>query len=138
MKMASFANILVLGFAACYFSTSLCTGLESNLDENKLRLIRGRRDENGIRLDSFDGMSINEKTSNDYSTLHEYSSLDMESPVSENSISNAEKSNSEVENSLPASYFEGKNQNCLSKNKKVLFRFIIKAMPCKINLYFIK
>ena len=110
MKMASFAKILVLGFAVCYFSTSLGTGLQSNLDENKLRLIRGRRDENGIRLDSFDGMSINEKTSNDYSTLHEYSSLDMESPVSENSISNAEKSNSKVESSLPASYFEGKKK----------------------------
>ena len=114
MKMASLAKILLLGFVACYFSTSLGTGLQSNLDENKLRLIRGRRDENGIRHDSFDGMSINEKTSNDYSTLYEYSSLGMDSSVSENSISNAENSNSDVENSLPASYFEGKTWNCIN------------------------
>ena len=111
MKMASSAKILLLGFVACYFSISLGTGLQSNLDENKLRLIRGRRDENGIRLDSFDGMSINEKTSNDYGTSYEYSSLDMESPVSE--TDNVEKDKSEVESSLPASYFEGKNLNCI-------------------------
>ena len=128
MKMASSAKILLLGFVACYFSICLGTGLQSNLDENKLRLIRGRRDENGIRLDSFDGMSINEKTSNDYGTSYEYSSLDMESPVSE--TANVKKDNSEVESSLRASYFEGRNFYCI-----MLKRFTITTSEYLIGLY---
>ena len=121
--MTSFVKILLLAFTACYFLARLGTGLESNLDENKLRLIRGRRDENGIRLDSFDGMSINEKTSNDYGTSYEYSSLDMESPVSE--TANVKKDNGDVENSLPASYFEGRNFDCI-----MLKRFTITTSEC--------
>ena len=98
-------RILFVAFTAGYFSSSLgafaSKGTESNLDENKSRLIRGRRDENGLRLDSFDGMSIKEeKPSNDYSTLYEYPSLDMESPVSQDSSSDEIKTKSEIQDPL--------------------------------------
>ena len=104
-------RILFVAFTAGYFSSSLgafaSKGTESNLDENKSRLIRGRRDENGLRLDSFDGMSIKEEPSNDYSTLYEYPSMDMESPVSQDkaSPSDEKKTNSKIQDSL----MEGKN-----------------------------
>ena len=99
--MNKLLRLLFLAYTASYFSSSLGaanTGTESNLDENKSRLIRGRRDENGLRLDSFDGMSIKEeKPSNDYSTLYEYPSLDMESPVSQDSSSDEIKTKSEIQ-----------------------------------------
>ena len=97
-------RILFVAYTAGYFSSTLgalaSEGTESNLDENKSRLIRGRRDENGLRLDSFDGMSIKEKPSNDYSTLYEYPSLDMESPVSQDSSSDEIKTQSEIQDPL--------------------------------------
>ena len=105
-------RILFVAFTAGYFSSSLgafaSKGTESNLDENKSRLIRGRRDENGLRLDSFDGMSIKEeKPSNDYSTLYEYPSMDMESPVLQDkaSTSDEKKTYSKLKDPL----MEGKN-----------------------------
>ena len=103
-------RLLFLAYTASYFSSNLVAanpGKESNLDENKSRLIRGRRDENGLRLDSFDGMSIKEEPSNDYSTLYEYPSMDMESPVSQDkaSPSDEKKTNSKIQDTL----MEGKN-----------------------------
>ena len=98
-------RILFLAYTAGYFSSAVgalaSEGTESNLDENKSRLIRGRRDENGLRLDSFDGMSIKEeKPSSDYSTLYEYPSLDMETPVSQDSSSDDIKTISEIQDPL--------------------------------------
>ena len=105
MNMNVLWRILFVAITAGYFLSSLgafaSKGTESNLDENKSRLIRGRRDENGLRLDSFDGMSIKEeKPSNDYSTLYEYPSLDMESPVSQDSSSDEIKTKSEIQDPL--------------------------------------
>ena len=105
MNMNVLLRLLYLAYTASYFSSSLGaanTGTESNLDENKSRLIRGRRDENGLRLDSFDGMSIKEKPSNDYSTLYEYPSLDMESPVSQENTghSDEKKTKSKIQDPL--------------------------------------
>ena len=111
MNMNKLLRLLFLAYTASYFSSSLGaanTGTESNLDENKSRLIRGRRDENGLRLDSFEGMSIKEeKPSNDYSTLYEYPSLDMESPVSQENTgpSDEKKTKSKIQDPL----MEGKN-----------------------------
>ena len=105
MNMKVLWRILFVAYTAGYFSSALgalaSEGTESNLDENKSRLIRGRRDENGLRLDSFDGMSIKEeKPSNDYSTLYEYPSLDMETPVSQDSSSDEIKTMSEIQDPL--------------------------------------
>ena len=71
MNMKVLWRILFVAYTAGYFSSTVgalaSEGTESNLDENKSRLIRGRRDENGLRLDSFDGMSIKEENpSNDF------------------------------------------------------------------------
>ena len=106
--MISSEKMLILVCVACYLSASPGAGMESNLDENKLRLIRGRRDENGIGLDSSNRMSVNEKTSNEYSTLYAYPSLTMESTASESSVSDVKYTNIDNENSFPSSYFEGK------------------------------
>ena len=105
MNMKALWRILFVAYAAGYFSSAVgalaSEGTESNLDENKSRLIRGRRDENGLRLDSFDGMSIKEeKPSNDYSTLYEYPSLDMETPVSQDSSSDEIKTISDIQDPL--------------------------------------
>ena len=119
MNMKVLWRILFVAYTAGYFSSAVgafaSEGTESNLDENKSRLIRGRRDENGLRLDSFDGMSIKEeKPSNDYSTLYEYPSLDMETPVSQDSSSDEIKTMSDIQDPL----LEGKMFSSIFGNSK--------------------
>ena len=107
------AKRLTIFYSACLFYSAFrgVAGLESNLDENKLRLIRDRRDVSVIGLDSSsDGSeSINENPSNEYNALYEYPSLSgMESPISEKSVSEEGKiTKDENEQISPYSYFEG-------------------------------
>ena len=106
-------KLLTIFYSACLFYSACrgVAGLESNLDENKLRLIRDRRDVSVIGLDSSsDGSeSINENPSNEYNALYEYPSLSgMESPISEKSVSEERKiTKDENEEISPYSYFEG-------------------------------
>ena len=106
-------KLLTIFYSACLFYSAFrgVAGLESNLDENKLRLIRDRRDVSVVGLDSSsDGSeSINENPSNEYNALYEYPSLSgMESPISEKSVSEEGKiTKDENEEISPYSYFEG-------------------------------
>ena len=98
---------LILVSAVCYFTASQCDAVDFNLKQNKLKLVRNRRD----GIDSFDAMSINGEMSNEYSALSEYPTVDKASTLSEGSASNEKNPNVGNEGSTSSSYFDGKEYN---------------------------